>query len=86
MHYQDFLSSEPFGGQDFPYNTIEFFNDREMTDAFYLNSKKLTDNIEDEIAEIVDSYLDEHPEVTRAVVYRVESPKNRFAYREFGED
>lgn len=86
MNYKEYLSSEPFEGQDFPYNIIEFFNNETMIDAFYVDHSKLRKDSEDDISEIVDSYLDDNPEVTRAVAYRVESPKSRFAYREFGRD
>lgn len=86
MDYKKYLSSEPFQEQDFPYNIIEFFDDEKMIDAYYVDHTKLKKDAEDDIAEIVDSYLDDNPEVTRAVAYRVEGPKNRFAYREFGRD
>ncbi len=86
MNYKDFLSSEPYSEQEFPYNTIEFFDDEKMVDAYYVNHKKLKREAEDDVAEIVDSYLNDNPEVTRAVVYRVEGPHNRYAYREFGQD
>lgn len=86
MDYKEYLSSEPFQGQDFPYNIIEFFDNEKMLDAYYVDHSKLKKDGEDDIAEIVDSYLDDNPEVTRAVAYRVESPDSRFAYREFGRD
>lgn len=86
MDYKEYLLSEPLEGQEFPYNIIEFFDNEKMLDAFYIDHTKLRKDAEDDIAEIVDSYLDDNPEVTRAVAYRVEGPKNRFAYREFGRD
>ncbi len=86
MNYKDYLSSEPVAGQQFPYNTIEFFDDNKMTDAYYIDPQKLKNNGEDDIAEIVDNYLNDHINVTRAVAYRVESQASRFAYQEFGRD
>lgn len=78
--------SEPLAEQKFPYNTLEFFNNDQMIDAYYINHQKLKKDDKDDIAEIVDSYLNDNPEVTRAVAYRVENKDSRFAYREFGRD
>lgn len=86
MNYKDYLLSEPLEGQKFPYNTIEFFDNDKMTDAFYINHQKLKKDGDDDISEIVDNYLNDNPEVTRAVAYRVENHDSRFAYREFGRD
>lgn len=86
MNYKEFLSDRPIESQDYPYNSIEFFDEEKIIHKLYVDKKKMKANAEAQLEEAVDSYLGEHPEVKRAVAYREEAPEKRFAFREFGKD
>jgi hypothetical protein len=86
MNYQEILTENPQANQDFPRHSVEFFDDNEMKNRFYFKTNKLEGGAEDKIEQIVDSYLDDHPDISKAVAYREEGPENRFAFREFGRN
>jgi len=86
MDYKEFLSNEPISGQDYPLNSIEFFNEETVTDKLYVDKTKVSSDAEDQLEDAVDSYLSDHPEVKKAVAYREEAPEKRFAFREFGRN
>lgn len=86
MDYKHVLSHEPIQDQDYPFNSIEFFNAESKTKKLYIDKSKMNADANHQLEKIVDSYLDEHPEVEKAVAYREESPEKRFAFREFGRN
>ncbi|MFP4089557.1 MAG: hypothetical protein ACLFUB_13570 [Cyclobacteriaceae bacterium] len=86
MNYQEILTENPKSAQSYPRHSVEFFDDAEMKSRFYLNIDNLKGGAEDKIESIVDSYLDDHPDIQKAVAYREESPDSRFAFREFGRN
>ncbi|WPP52666.1 hypothetical protein [Catalinimonas niigatensis] len=86
MNYKEFLSDRPIESQEYPYNSIEFFDQEKIINKLYVDKRKMKSNAEDQLEEAVDSYLNDHPEVKRAVAYREEAPEKRFAFREFGKD
>ncbi|MEK6478285.1 hypothetical protein WJR50_12140 [Catalinimonas sp. 4WD22] len=86
MNYRDLLSNKPIESQDYPFNSIEFFDEDKVKDKMYVDKSKLKSDAEDKLEKAVDSYLGEHPEIKKAVAYREEAPEKRFAFREFGRN
>jgi len=86
MNYQEILSNQPFSSQEYPYNSIEFFDQEKMREKLYVDKSKMKADGSDMLERVVDSYLDDHPDIEKAVAYREESPENRFAFREFGRN
>lgn len=86
MNYKEILSNTPIESQDYPFNSIEFFDETEVKDKMYVDKSKLKSNAEDRLEEAVDSYLGAHPDIKKAVAYREETPDKRFAFREFGRN
>ncbi len=86
MDYKEFLSNKPIESQDYPFNSIEFFDAEKVIDKLYVDKKKMKANAEDQLEKAVDSYLGDHPDVKKAVAYREEAPEKRFAFREFGRN
>lgn len=86
MNYREFLSNRPIESQDYPFNSIEFFDDEKVIDRVYVDKKKMKANAEDQLEQVVDGYLGDHPDVRKAVAYREEAPEKRFAFREFGRN
>ena len=86
MEYKDVLSDTPIQEQDYPFNSIEFFDSETLKDKQYIDKSKMQADASDQLAQIVDNYLNDHPDIEKAVAYREESPDNRFAFREFGRN
>ena len=86
MDYQSILSNKPIEHQDYPFNSIEFFDDQSVKEKLYIDKSKMEANANDQLEEIVDNYLDDHPDIEKAVAYREEGPESRFAFREFGRN
>lgn len=86
MDYKEVLFDQPVEGQDYPFNSIEFFDQQKLTEKMYLDKSQMNEDANDQLEAVVDSYLGDHPDVKKAVAYREESPEKRFAFREFGRN
>ncbi len=86
MKYQNVLSNQPIDHQDYPFNSIEFFDQEKLQEKLYVDKSKMKADGGDMLEELVDSYLGDHPDIEKAVAYREESPESRFAFREFGRN
>ena len=86
MDYEHILSSEPIDNQEYPFNSIEFFDDQSLQEKVFVDKSQIKPDASDHLEKIVDSYLDDHPDIEKAVAYREESPDSRFAFREFGRN
>lgn len=86
MNYRNVLSDTPIQEQDYPFNSIEFFDSETLKEKLYLDKSKMKADANDQLEKIVDNYLDDHPDIEKAVAYREEAPDKRFAFREFGRN
>ena len=86
MDYKYILSSEPIDNQDYPFNSIEFFDRQSLQEKVFIDKSQIQPDANDHLEKIVYSYLDDHPDIEKAVAYREESPGSRFAFREFGRN